>query len=310
VTGTWGARSTNATTVPPTAVCDLYLLATGESLDAPPGAWVTPEQGTVLTITTVARGIYEVGVGRDCGYRGFVIGPAADAAFAEPFELETGVLASAGARARLYADVEGIAVAASNGHRYLVSCSAFARNAIPEPDAPTYTHPMYVVESQTLVSIYGDPLLEIPAGDDQQVDLLERRDEKAVVRIWLDGYEYKGLVDANALAIDAPDTGSLIGGNDEDFVPMPLSDELGATCEGTATLRRGAVPATGPRIPDNREQARARKLPPIGHDVSVVVRRMSADDRLVEIANPVPEIASMIAWVDVADLDHDPCAGP
>lgn len=74
------------------------------------------------------------------------------------------------------------------------------------------------------------------------------------------------------LAVEAPDFGDLIGGNDEeDFLPMPLSDELGASCEGTATVRRGAVPATGPRIPENREQPQARKLPAIERDTSVVV---------------------------------------
>jgi hypothetical protein len=304
------AASQDSCPIPPTAVCDLYLVATGESLDAPPGAWVIPAQGTPLTITAVDRGNYEVGVGTTCGYRGFVIDPAADAVFAETFELETGVIVSAGARARLYADIEGIAVAASNGHRYLVPCSAFARNAITEPSAPTYTRPMYVAEDQTLVSIYGDRLLELPAGNDQQVDLLERREDKAMIRVWLGGFEYKGLVEAKALAIDAPEFGSLNEGNDEDFVPMPLSHELGATCEGTAILRRGSVPATGPRIPDNREQAAARKLPAIGRDADVVVRRMSGDDRLVEIANPAPEIASVIAWVDAADLDDDPCVVP
>lgn len=301
------APAEDACPVPSTAACRPFVVATGEALDAPPGAWLSPRQGLPLAVTAVEEGRFEVGVPASCSYRGFVSGPAADVLFAEATELETGVVASPGARARLYFENEGIAIAASNGHRYDVPCSALAVNDLAAPTPPTHAASMYVVEDQTLLSIYGDPLLELPVADTWRVDVLEERGEQAKVRAWLDGFEYTGLVSLNALAAEQPEAGGLSGSNADDVVPEPLSFELGASCEGTATLRAGAAPATGPRVRFNREQTEGRALPALTRDIQVRVRRTAGDDRLVEISDPSPEIARLVAWVKVDDLDADPC---
>lgn len=332
-----GARS--CPTIAERSGCVPYVEAAGTHA-IPPAGWITFRSGIPLTVTSVppSGGKFEVAPVADETYRGFGGGRVY---FAREVQIADGVRARGGATAALGGAAGGeLGVYPSNNQMYLVPCGAIAsapREHAPADPAPVTAERLRVLlEGAHLIpaSQYGDEgccstLWRLGPG--QQVELLSVDGNRAEVRFERDGYVYTGLVaewsdgqvvlraDLLGVTSDRGDPEMLIGQNPggDSIVMLGKRDPMvmtsfGASCSGTALLRARSPMFSGPirtrAASDNKTPV--REIPVLDRDVEVTLRSVLDDFRAVEIANPTPEVASIVAWVRDSDLDRPTCEAP
>jgi len=313
--------------------CVPYLEASG-ALAIPPAGWITFEPGTVLTVTSLPHpgGMFEVAPATDARYRGLGGGRVY---FARDVQIATGIRARRGAAAVLGGiDGSRLGVYATNNRMYLVPCDAISTAAVESASAsspPVTRDKLRVLREDAHLIVEGEESTIWRLGPGQQVEVLGIDGHRAEVRFERDGFVYTGLVaqwhdgqlvlrgDLLAMPDERDDPEMLIGQNPggEPIVLLGKSDstrmaDFGVTCAGKAVLRARSPLFSGPirsRAPADNETP-VREIPPLDLDAHVTLRAVLDDYRAVEITNPTPEVASIVAWVRAGDLDRPTCEAP